>query len=854
MSRMKLWLRGGTAIALLFALGMVLGLLPGTSTVALARDGSLVFSGLTMNRVIDASSSDVAITNDITGTNGKGVYAIISDEVVQMGYTGVPAGDTFTLGGGRYEVIECTVGNANCYFTFKPDAVKYPVWVGGTQVTSANASNIDGGNQASFDVETSTLTLNGYSNADGYQCGESERAAIFAEQDLTIELKGTNEVKKTGDQDGRWYGVAVFGGNLTIEGDGSLDTSNTLHTGVTVTGWSGSAGEVTIDGGTVTARGQQDGIAAYGSEGSGRVTVGGSAIVEARASDVSNGAGIKASSAVTIGGDATVVAAGGNYGIDASGGVSITDGKVLATGKNRGISAIARGIPGLSITGGEVVASATGEECFGIYTSPEGVYVGDGVVSFVSSGAGGAFHGDVSVKNAVPGTGWSDVEGNEGKEAIDVSDVGQTLAHRKVQFPAVQAAVVTTAPQAKSLTYNGKAQELASAGEAEGGTMAYALGGDAKTAPTGGWGESVPSGTDAGTYYVWYMAVGDAAHGDSEPACVEATIAKADPVVTAPQAKSLTYNGKAQELASAGKASGGAMWYSLDGKSYSASVPKATKAGTYTVWYKVAGDANHKDSAAKSVKATIAKAAASVTVAPKGKSLKYNGKAQALASAGKASGGAMRYSLDGKSYSASVPKATKAGTYTVWYKVAGDANHKDSAAKSVKATIAKAEPAVPATGARAHVQGSGWAEPTQAGVIAGTTGRSLRMEALALTLAKSDVRGGNEYRGHVQGAGWETSWARDGKTCGTVGQSKRLEAVQIRLYGDMAKQFDVYYRVHSQRYGWLTWAKNGEKAGTEGMSLRAEAVQVVLVRKGAKAPAKTFKGATQAYGKAFIRR
>lgn len=55
--------------------------------------------------------------------------------------------------------------------------------------------------------------------------------------------------------------------------------------------------------------------------------------------------------------------------------------------------------------------------------------------------------------------------------------------------------------------------------------MQYALGKDAETAPTSGWAASVPTATEAGTYHVWYRAAGDADHRDSEPACVEATIA-----------------------------------------------------------------------------------------------------------------------------------------------------------------------------------------------------------------------------------------------------------------------------------------------------------------------------------------
>ena len=58
---------------------------------------------------------------------------------------------------------------------------------------------------------------------------------------------------------------------------------------------------------------------------------------------------------------------------------------------------------------------------------------------------------------------------------------------------------VTKAPSAKTLTYTGSAQELVTAGEADGGKMQYAIGKDATTAPTDSWSTSIPTATDAGT-------------------------------------------------------------------------------------------------------------------------------------------------------------------------------------------------------------------------------------------------------------------------------------------------------------------------------------------------------------------
>ena len=90
-----------------------------------------------------------------------------------------------------------------------------------------------------------------------------------------------------------------------------------------------------------------------------------------------------------------------------------------------------------------------------------------------------------------------------------------------------QPATVTKAPEAKTLTYNGSAQELVTAGEAEGGEMQYAIGENATTAPADNlYGTSIPKGTDAETYYVWYKVVGNENYIDTEPACVKVTIAE----------------------------------------------------------------------------------------------------------------------------------------------------------------------------------------------------------------------------------------------------------------------------------------------------------------------------------------
>ena len=95
-----------------------------------------------------------------------------------------------------------------------------------------------------------------------------------------------------------------------------------------------------------------------------------------------------------------------------------------------------------------------------------------------------------------------------------------------------------------------------------------------------------------------------------------------------------------------------------------------------------------------------------------------------------------------------------------------------------------------------------------------------------------------EYSTHVQNIGWQ-KFVKNGAMSGTTGQSLRLEAIKIRLTGEMAEKYDIYYRVHCQDFGWMGWAKNGESAGSAGYSYRLEGIEIVLLEKGGKAPGST---------------
>lgn len=135
---------------------------------------------------------------------------------------------------------------------------------------------------------------------------------------------------------------------------------------------------------------------------------------------------------------------------------------------------------------------------------------------------------------------------------------------------------------------------------------------------------------DAGEYTA-VIAIAASENYNAAEKTVGITINKATPSVTAPTAKTLTYTGSAQALVNAGSTTGGTLVYSLEQNgTYGETIPTATNAGSYTVYYKVNGDNNYNDVSAKSVTVTIAKAKVAKPVIDDN-SFEYNGKEQGIA-------------------------------------------------------------------------------------------------------------------------------------------------------------------------------------------------------------------------------
>ena len=338
-------------------------------------------------------------------------------------------------------------------------------------VGETNALTTSSGNGWNYDATNHTLTLKD-ANITGTHTFADVPVNIYANNiDLTIVLEGDNTLQSEAD---RGKGIILQNGNIVIQGSGKL-TVKAKYTGID-----------SINGSISVVGSNMEIIAKNDNENDGGYAI--------RGGD---------SCTISIDSNSHVIARGSGAGINTDGAVKIKDSVVKTTGGWYGIY----GKSGVTIMDSTVDAT----------------YVGN-----VSSNRFAIFSMGATFVNNVPGTGWYDEEGAQEEKSIVASDVGQHLpSYKKVHFEPIQNAAVVKAPTGKSLTYNGQSQELVIAGTAQGGTMQYALGTDDKTAPTA-WSETIPTGTDAGTYYVWYKVVGDDTHAGVDPDYVTVTIKEAE--------------------------------------------------------------------------------------------------------------------------------------------------------------------------------------------------------------------------------------------------------------------------------------------------------------------------------------
>lgn len=124
-----------------------------------------------------------------------------------------------------------------------------------------------------------------------------------------------------------------------------------------------------------------------------------------------------------------------------------------------------------------------------------------------------------------------------------------------------------------------------------------------------------------------------------------------------------------------------------------------------------------------------------------------------------------------------------------------------------------------------HVEGYGWLNPVNDGTTCGTTGQSLRLEAIQI-----DTRYLNldiHAKVHISEIGWRDYGKIDNNTViGTTGQSKALECICLNC-----TNANLVYRVHIEGTGWSAWTKADgiSTLGTVGQSLQLEAIEMKII-------------------------
>lgn len=204
---------------------------------------------------------------------------------------------------------------------------------------------------------------------------------------------------------------------------------------------------------------------------------------------------------------------------------------------------------------------------------------------------------------------------------------------------------------------------------------------------------TVAQNTPAGVYTVTVTATEKAqnitlfsASMGTEPVdfTVTVTVEKIDPEYTAPTEKTSKYTGEAQEVITKGSTDDGTMVYTLtpeDSSSWSESIPTATAVGPYTVYWKVIGDSNHKDTAVKSVSGVIipdtADPAHAIIITP-ADSWVYDGNTYPLAAVTQNPGNiGIEWSTDNSTWSDTIPTAKDTGIYPVYWRTKSNAHGVD---------------------------------------------------------------------------------------------------------------------------------------------------------------------------------
>ncbi len=225
---------------------------------------------------------------------------------------------------------------------------------------------------------------------------------------------------------------------------------------------------------------------------------------------------------------------------------------------------------------------------------------------------------------------WYFVPGDDNRN--DTTPVFITATIAKAAAPTLNEDQKPTEKDISALKYSGSDIALLNAPEKdapENYTVKYAIGTSDETEPSAdSFTTTIPTGKDAGTYYVWYKIVGDDNHADYPAVCTTVTISKADAIVLSDDEKptvakkddgeAITFTGASVTLVKEAKEDlpeGYVKYvYALGTKDQAPSanefiqtMPSATNAGTYYVWFKAIADDNHTDTEPEMLEVVLSK-------------------------------------------------------------------------------------------------------------------------------------------------------------------------------------------------------------------------------------------------------
>lgn len=122
-----------------------------------------------------------------------------------------------------------------------------------------------------------------------------------------------------------------------------------------------------------------------------------------------------------------------------------------------------------------------------------------------------------------------------------------------------------------------------------------------------------------------------------------------------------------------------------------------------------------------------------------------------------------------------------------------------------------------------HVQNKGWMNKVGENAVIGTTGKSLRLEAL-----KFDTKGKRlDVQVYIKGKGWKTyTNVQPNTIVGTTGQKLQIQAITL-----IPKGWRMQCRVHMQGTGWTAWKEcsNKQGFGVTDKNLRLEALELKVI-------------------------